>query len=138
MATEPRESFDHLSPQEREIVGDPADYDWESAIELPARRRRSETAQFSLRVERDIQDALARIAQEQGMSFSEAARDALRAYVGRRPRTLFIELSAGSGSAPVVRSPHVRVRANRLGPGSPAGENRGPSLGTATPEATVP
>ncbi len=141
MATEPRQSFDHLSPQEREVVGEPADYDWDNAIELPARRRKSETAQFSLRVDRDIQDAMARLAQERGMTFSEAARDALRAYVGRRPRTLFLELSAGTGSASVVRSRFVRVRANRLAPGAPAGTNEpaaGPSVQTATPEATTP
>jgi hypothetical protein len=78
MAMQPaRESLD-LSPYEKEAVGMPGDLVSEEAV--PARPR-STTVMFSLRLDRPTFDELSRIAEQRGRTFSETAREALRAYV---------------------------------------------------------
>lgn len=93
-----RQSFDHLSEAEREVVGSPDDYDWDHALGLPARRRRSVSAQFSVRIDRTDMDAIQAIAATRGITFSEAVRDAIRRYVaaGGSPALTNIHVSVGS------------------------------------------
>jgi len=67
-----------LAPNEKEVVGIPGDLVSEEAV--PARPR-SSTVMFSLRVDRPTFDELSRIAEKRGRTFSEIAREALRAYV---------------------------------------------------------
>ncbi|MEO8570854.1 MAG: ribbon-helix-helix protein, CopG family [Chloroflexota bacterium] len=75
-----KQSFDQLSGAEREVVGNPADYEWNDAIDLPARSR-PESVQFSLRVERETYEGLQAIARERHVTFSDVARDAIARYV---------------------------------------------------------
>jgi hypothetical protein len=83
-----------LSPREREVVGEPEDYEWDETVELPARIR-SDMTQFSLRVERALLEGLQALAREQATSLSEIARDALDAYLvtGGRPTISNIQVS---------------------------------------------
>ena len=67
-----------LSPDEKEVVGMPGELVSEEAV--PARQR-SSTVMISLRVDRPTFDELSRIAEQRGRTFSETAREALRAYV---------------------------------------------------------
>lgn len=93
-----RQSFDHLSKEERAVVGNPEDYAWESALDLPARPRQSDSVQFSLRLERADMNALHTIAASRGDSFSETVRDAIRRYVaaGGASGLTNIQISVGS------------------------------------------
>jgi predicted DNA-binding protein len=79
--TQPTEGneFDGLSPAERAVVGSPEDYG-----ELVRGRAgvRSESAQFSVRIERSEMEALQLIARRRGITFSQAVREAIDRYVG--------------------------------------------------------
>lgn len=95
-----QQAFDHLSPEERAVVGEPQDYDWENAVDLPARQRPAAT-QFSLRVEESLLHQLQAIARERGVTVSEVAREALGQFVesgGRTPQPTFqISFPGGVG-----------------------------------------
>lgn len=78
MAMQPARARVDLAPNEKEVVGMPGDLVSEEAV--PARPR-SSTVMFSLRVDRPTFDELSRIAEKRGRTFSEIAREALRAYV---------------------------------------------------------
>ncbi len=80
MAKTDKQNFDHLSPAERAVVGEPDDYDWDAAIQL-APRARPEMAQFSLRVERQLLEAIQAMAQLRKTSVSDIARGALEQYL---------------------------------------------------------
>lgn len=71
--------FPQLSPEEAAVVGSPADYDWDRVTTAPARVRPDMT-QFSLRIEREIYDALQGIADREGLRLSDVARAALREF----------------------------------------------------------
>ena len=73
--------FDNLSSTERAVVGSGNDYDWEAAVDLPARER-PEMRQVSLRLDGELYDSVLRLAEEQRLSFSDVARSALRTLVG--------------------------------------------------------
>jgi hypothetical protein len=73
--------FDRLSPEEREVVGDPEDYDWAHPIVPPPAAR--ERTQFSMRVEAALYAELLNSAQARGLRFSDVVREALEAYIGR-------------------------------------------------------
>jgi hypothetical protein len=96
-----------LTDNEREIVGKPGDLVSEDPV--PARAR-STSVMLSLRIERRTFDAIGRIAEDSGRTFSEAARDALRQYVGEsgagRP---YPDREAG-GSLPVRRVSESRLQ----------------------------
>lgn len=76
-----KENFDRLSAAERAVVGEPGDYDWEHPIDPPPAKRRGRTAQFSLRADQRVIDALSREADERGVSFSDVVREALEGYL---------------------------------------------------------
>ncbi len=75
--------FDHLSPEERAVVGDPQDYDWEHPIEAPAPRREARS-QFSMRIDPKLYSEIATIAEGRGAAFTDVVREALEIHVGRR------------------------------------------------------
>ncbi|MFV2063591.1 MAG: ribbon-helix-helix protein, CopG family [Chloroflexota bacterium] len=83
--TERLPSFDHLSPEEREVVGDPSDWAWEEP-ETAAPARRARMTQFSLRLNQRWYDALQALAQEREVSFSDIAREAIESYLGQRDK----------------------------------------------------
>lgn len=89
-----KQTFKHLSQTERAVVGEPDDYEWASAFELPARPR-SETVQFSLRVDRGAYESLSAIAREQKTTFSDVAREAISRYVsnGGKPALTNVQVS---------------------------------------------
>lgn len=91
------EAFDHLSAEERAVVGDPDEY--QNAARLPARSVRTETAQFSLRLPRTEFIALQELAARKGVSFSEVAREALSRYVqsGGAPGLTSITIARSAG-----------------------------------------
>lgn len=78
MAMQPARARRDLAAEEIQIVGMPGDLVSEAAV--PARPR-SSTVLLSLRVDRPTFDELSRIAEKRGRTFSETAREALRAYV---------------------------------------------------------
>jgi hypothetical protein len=67
-----------LAPDEMKVVGMPGDLVSEAAV---AARPRSSSVMVSLRVDRPTFDELSRIAETRGKTFSETAREAIRAYV---------------------------------------------------------
>lgn len=73
-----------LAAHEKAVTG--AQGDLVSEERVPARPRAS-TVMFSLRLDRPTFDALSELAEERGQTFSEAARDALRTYVGQPSKT---------------------------------------------------
>jgi len=75
--------FDHLSPEERAVVGEPEDYDWEHPIEPEAAVRPHGRSQFSMRIDPVLHSELMVAAQTKGVSFSEVVREALEGFVGR-------------------------------------------------------
>jgi hypothetical protein len=78
--TDPAEhQFPDLSAEEQAIVGSPADYDWDGATTSPARVRPDMT-QFSLRIEREVYNALQALADQEGLRLSDVARAALREF----------------------------------------------------------
>lgn len=105
-------TFDHLSAEERAVVGDPEDYDWDLPISAPPARR--DRSQFSMRVEPKLYGELVDVAQTRGVRFSEVVREALEQYVGRRqPVTATAAYSVGFGYAiigPEKASPWTSTR----------------------------
>ena len=75
-----------LTPEEARLVGEPGDLVSEDHV--PARPR-SETVMLSIRVERPVFDRLNEIAEASGRTFSEAAREALRAFVRGQAGTAY-------------------------------------------------
>jgi hypothetical protein len=75
-----KQKFDHLSPAESQVVGVPDDYDWDHAIDLPARPR-SDSVQFSVRVDREAFVCLHAISRERNTTFSDTVREAIARYV---------------------------------------------------------
>lgn len=67
-----------LTPEERELLGQPGDLVTEAVV--PAREPRS-TVLVSLRVDRRTFDGLSTMAERRGATFSNVARDALRVYL---------------------------------------------------------
>jgi len=113
-----RQSFDHLSKEERAVVGNPEDYAWESAIDLPARPRQSDSVQFSLRLERADMNALHTIAASRGASFSETVRDAIRRYVAAGGASGLTNIQISVGSVGILRSEGrpAQLQPNRADP----------------------
>lgn len=124
----PKQRFDHLSPEERAVVGAPDDFDWQGAIDLPARER--PTTQFSVRVDRSTYDGLQTLARIRGTSFSEAVRDALDRYVraGGRPSLsnvtvtfgdrMLVQVAGARAEVPTTRpdDPEARLVTADVGP----------------------
>lgn len=77
------ERFDHLTPEEKAVVGDPQDYDWDHPIDAPAPRR-ERRSQFSMRIDPGLYAEIATIADGRGAAFTDVVREALEIYVGRR------------------------------------------------------
>lgn len=94
-----RAGFEGLSEHERDVVGSADDYDWNAATAVPARSR-PEMTQFSVRLERDIYDALQAIADREGVRLSDIARAALRDFSSGATTTR---------SGPIVSVGRVRV-----------------------------
>jgi hypothetical protein len=69
-----------LTPDEREVLGQPGDLVDEPRV--PAREK-SQSAMFSLRLDRATFDRINEIAEETGDRFSDVVRAALQAYVAR-------------------------------------------------------
>ena len=90
-----------LTPDERALVGNPAD--WVTEALVPARPK-STTAMFSLRVDRRTFEALGDIAERRGLTFSEVAREALRHYVDSGGRLISI-----SAHELIIEAETVRV-----------------------------
>ena len=99
-----KQSFDHLSAAERQVVGEPADYAWEDAINLPARARPT-TVQFSLRVDRDVFESLQKLSRERQETFSDVVREAIDRYVraGGRPALSNIQVTFRSDLGMLVQ-----------------------------------
>jgi hypothetical protein len=114
----PPESFDHLSSAEREIVGDPSDYDWNAAVRLPARSS-SDTVQFSVRVPRSAVARLRQEAVDRNISFSDIVREAITARFEQvpQPAPLGVQLTA-SGTNLVIFSQSVSFGATTPAPQS--------------------
>lgn len=94
-------NFDHLSQQERDIVGDPGDYDWEHPITPPpAVRARN---QFSMRLDPSLYQQVAELAQARGMNFSDVVREAIIRAVGSTYSTPGQTLSVG-GARIILRT----------------------------------
>jgi hypothetical protein len=113
-----RQSFDHLSKEERAFVGNPDDYDWDNAADLPARPRFSDSVQFSLRIDRSELAAIQRIAASRDASFSETVRDAIRRYVaaGGAPGLTNIQISLGAHGILQTQGRPAQLQPNRAGP----------------------
>lgn len=78
-----RPSFDHLSAEERAVVGDPEDYAWDDPQQVrPAVR--PARSHFSLRIDPVLYAELAGVAGARGVSFSDVIREALETFLGRR------------------------------------------------------
>ncbi len=111
-----KQTFDHLSPDERAVVGAPDDYDWAGATSVAGSARPSGT-QFSLRVDRALLRQLQAIAQERGLTVSEVARESLERYVatGGRPAVANIQVSfkPDSGMLVQVEGGRAELAANR-------------------------
>lgn len=103
MARVKRQTFDHLTDAERSVVGSPADYEWDTAIELPARGR--PTVQFSVRVDPVTFEALQALAKSRGASFSDTVRDALDRFVrnGGRPALANVQVTFGKDHKMLVQ-----------------------------------
>lgn len=97
-----KESFDHLSAAERAVVGDPEDYDWEHPIEASPARRKARSAQFSIRADQRVIDALSRVADEQGVSFSDVVREALEGYLEGETATTHLTAVYSVANAKVI------------------------------------
>jgi len=111
-----KQDFDHLSAAERAVVGDPVDYEWENAIELPPRPR-PETVQFSVRVDRYAYECLQAISRDRRSSFSDVVRDAIARYVrnGGKPALTNVQVSfrKDQGMLIQVAGGRAEVPANR-------------------------
>ena len=96
--------FEKLSSQEKEVVGTADDYAWDEAITLPARRR-PQTVQFSLRLDRATYIELRSISRRRGMTFSEVAREGLAAFVATAdtPAVNNLQISFAPGSGVLVQ-----------------------------------
>lgn len=79
MSMKHRNERSDLTAEEQAVVGKPGDLVSEDAI--PARPR-SRSVMVSLRLDRRDFDELSRLAEQDGRTFSETARKALRAYIG--------------------------------------------------------
>lgn len=89
--------FDRLSANERAVVGSPGDYDWDGATTSPARPRPDMT-QFSLRLERELYDALQVAADRENLRVSDIARAALRSFLYGGSTTARPDLVVSSGN----------------------------------------
>ena len=111
-----KQTFDHLSPEERAVVGAPGDYNWAGASSVGASTR-PDVTQFSLRVDRVLLADLRRIAQSNGMTVSEAARESLEQYVltGGRAAVANIQISfrRDAGLLLQVEGGRAELAANR-------------------------
>ena len=111
-----KQTFDHLSPDERAVVGAPNDYDWAGASSVGVSARPDAT-QFSLRVDRALLRELRKIAQANGVTVSEAARESLEQYVltGGRPAAASIQVSfrPDAGLLVQVEGGRAQLAANR-------------------------
>jgi hypothetical protein len=111
-----KQTFDHLSPDERAVVGAPHDYDWAGATSTGATAR-PDVTQFALRVERALLGGLRRIARANGMTVSEAARESLELYVqmGGRPAAANTQVSfrPDAGLLLQVEGGRAELAANR-------------------------
>jgi antitoxin component of RelBE/YafQ-DinJ toxin-antitoxin module len=111
-----KQTFDHLSPEERAVVGAPDDYDWAGATSI-AQSARPSVTQFSLRVDRALLRQLQAIAHARGMTVSEVARESLERYVraGGRPAIANIQVSfkPDSGLLVQVKGGRAELAANR-------------------------
>lgn len=94
------ESFEHLTPEERAVVGDPEDYDWDSPIAPPPARR--DRSHFSVRVDPTLYAELATTAERHGVRFSDVVREALETYVGRRQPLVGNAVYSISGASVIV------------------------------------
>jgi len=117
-----RQSFDALSSDERAVVGDEDDYDWDHALER-APRVRPETVQFSLRVERDLLAQLQRLARQNDKTVSDVAREAMDRYVqaGGRPGVSNLHVSLGPNARFMVQGATARPQFGA----SPGDDERG-------------
>jgi predicted HicB family RNase H-like nuclease len=75
-----------LKQRDRAIIG--TEDDWGEAEEIRRSPRRQGGAQFSLRIDRSQIEALRHVADAQGISFSDAARNAIREYVSGHDRSV--------------------------------------------------
>jgi len=111
-----KQTFESLSPEERAVVGAPDDYDWAGATAVGVSARPDAT-QFSLRVDRTLLGELRRIAQANGVTVSEAARESLEQYVltGGRPGAANIQISfrPDAGLLVQVEGGRAELAANR-------------------------
>ena len=71
-----KQSFDHLSADERAVVGAADDYDWAGATTVAGRSRPNVT-QFSLRVDRELLGHLQALAPARGVTVTDGARISL-------------------------------------------------------------
>ena len=76
------QELDALSPEERMVVGEADDYDWEHPVAAPPAATPQGRSQFSMRIDPELHRALVLAAQARGVRFSDVVRDALQRYVG--------------------------------------------------------
>ena len=110
------QTFDHLSPEERAVVGAPSDYDWAGATSAAGSARPNVT-QFSIRVDRALLGQLQAIARARGVTVSEVARESLERYVqaGGQPAVAHIQVSfkPDAGLLVQVEGGRAELTANR-------------------------
>lgn len=111
-----KQTFDHLSADERAVVGVAEDYDWAGATTVAGSPRPSFT-QFSLRVDRELLGQLQAIAHSRGVTVSDVARESLERYVraGGRPAVANIQVSfrPDAGLLVQVEGGRAELAANR-------------------------
>lgn len=111
-------SFDHLSPEERAVVGDPGDYDWDDQVQPGPPQPRGGRTQFSMRLDQVLYDRIAAIASARGVSFSDIVREALlQTANGVGPARPAQMLSFG-GAGRIMTTEHLSI-ARTVGPDVP-------------------
>jgi hypothetical protein len=109
MATRQSIGRSDLTPAERAVAGEPGDLISEAPV---PERVRSRAVMVSLRLDRRTFDALSSIAENRGRTFSDTAREALRAFVegpsdrsNRPPETTAEKVSVKASEAGATYSP---------------------------------
>lgn len=111
-----RPTFDHLSSEERAVVGNPEDYAWDDPVVVPPAPLQARR-QFSMRIDPILYAELSRIAGTRGVSFSDVIREALETFLGRR--------QSGVGTA-AYSIGDVKVIVSKDARGWDGGPTRGP------------
>ena len=116
MRNDTMRNFDHLSDEERAVVGDPSDYDWDGATRLPAAPRPTGKAQFSMRVDPKLYAQIYDLALARGVNFSDLVREALTAFVARGSTESGAMVSIGDQARVVLTAKTFSLESRTKGP----------------------